>query len=175
MTQAETAANNTGESQAPESSSAAQKTSGRTISKSEERAIAAIRRYDPKVTTIDTYDEIPDFGGGSLVLAEVYYPPKAGATDPTGPSEYQVLVRRDRSIVFNDWQHALRAGSRQAEVISTLASPDVVTAALTFVLVISYIVLVTVTTEQDPNAEAIRALGAALTTVLGFWFGRQSR
>ncbi|OWV70420.1 hypothetical protein ATY77_16775 [Rhizobium sp. R634] len=110
-----------------------------------------------------------------MVLTEVYYRPRDGETDLVGPSEYQVLVRKERSIVFNDWQHALRAGSGQGEVISTLASPDVVTAALTFVLVISYIILVTITTDADPNAEALKALGPALTTVLGFWFGRQSR
>lgn len=134
-------------------------------------ALDAIRRYDPKAEDINFYDEVRDFGGGTMMLAEVYYPPQKPG-DEKGRSEYFVMVRNGRGAVFHDYAMALREGSRPAEFISKVASPDVVTAILTFVLVFAFIAAAF---NTIPRGEETKALGTALTTVLGFWFGRQSR
>lgn len=145
----------------------------RELTQPEVLAMKAIKRYDPRVVHMDTYDEISEFGGGTLVLAEVYYPAKEGETKLEGPHEYMVVIRNGRGFVYNDWSIVLREGAKKTEFISRLAAPDFVTAALTFTLVIAYIILVS--GLVTPVDHAVQALGAALTTVLGFWFGRQTK
>lgn len=144
-------------------------------------AIEAIQRFDPRAVKINTYDEIRDYGGGTLVLAEFYNRPDPGKSKGDGPYEYQVLVKDGRGAVYQDWSQTLRQGSRGAEIISKMSSPDVVTAVLTFVLVAAYIALVGIlplhadaSQASAISKDASQALGGALTTVLGFWFGRQS-
>ncbi|MES0090714.1 hypothetical protein [Mesorhizobium sp. M0030] len=139
---------------------------------SEKIAIEALNRHDKNIDHIEPYDEIENFGNSTLVLAEVFWPPAVGKKDFDGPYEYQVVVRNGRGSVYSDFSQTVREGSKQAEIISRLASPDVVTAILTFILVLAYICLVGL---KLATPEASQALGTALSTVLGFWFGRQTK
>ncbi|KAA3512735.1 hypothetical protein G6L63_10075 [Agrobacterium vitis] len=134
-------------------------------------AMEYLKKYDPKVEDVNFFDEIHDFGGGTMVLAEVKYP-AVGASKEKHASEYFILVRNGRGFVFQDYAMALREGSKPAEIISKIASPDVVTALLTFFLVGAFVFLTFTETEQTDQT---KALSAALTTVLGFWFGRQTK
>lgn len=86
-------------------------------------------------------------------------------------SEYCILVRNGGGFVYPDLSMAFREGSRPAEFITKMSSPDVATAILTMFLVSPFIYLAfTGKTATDET----KALGAALTTVLGFWFGRRA-
>lgn len=144
----------------------------REYSPAEKIAIDALNRHDKNIQRIEPYDEIENFGNATLILAEVYWPAPPGKKDLDGPYEYQVVIRNGRGSVYSDFSQTVREGSKQAEIISRLASPDVVTAILTFILVFAYIYLVGF---KLASPEAAQALGTALSTVLGFWFGRQTK
>lgn len=144
------------------------------FSPTERIAFDALRRFDANIKTDDQvrfYDVIENYGGGTLALAEF--------TDTNDPEdnhthEFQVLVQGQKAYVFNDWHAAAREGGRRPNFISQLSSTDTFTAVLTMVLVFSFL-LFTWDHIENEKASAGKILGAALTTMIGFWFGRQTR
>ncbi|WP_181171706.1 hypothetical protein, partial [Mesorhizobium sp. B2-6-7] len=109
-----------------------------------------------------------NFGGGTLVLVDTFRHPENEVGRVA--HDYQVLVKNGKGIVYNDYTQALRLGSERADFLSRLVSPDTVLALLTLVLVAAFLAFWGVFKEKTPEV-----LGVALTTVIGFWFGRQSR
>lgn len=142
------------------------------LSEAEQAARAALMRYDRNIKEIAFYDEIVDYGGNStLVLAEVYWPIAGKPNGRDGPYEYQVVIRRGRAQVFDNFSQTFREGAEQGR-LEMLTSNNFVTAVLTFVMVIAYIAIAGFT--KVPT-EFSQVLASSLTLVLGFWFGRQSK
>lgn len=132
------------------------------LSTEEQLALKALRRYDFNFTGYNLYDTIPNYGRGVLVLAEVFRP----NGDITETVEYQVYVEDGHAMVFTDVSQTLRYGRRNADWVSRLTTPDTVIAILTAVLLVGYL------THSFAMDEVPEILSTAMTTIIGFWFGR---
>jgi len=140
----------------------------------EQTAYRALRRFDANIKSEDQirfYDIIEHYGQGTLVLAEF-----RDTNDPQDPftHEFQVLVVNGRSYVFNDWHAAIREGGRRASLISQLTAAEAFTAILTILLLGAFVAFAWQHIETQ-RTTAAQILGAAVTTIIGFWFGRQTR
>ncbi|TWF54900.1 hypothetical protein [Neorhizobium alkalisoli] len=131
-------------------------------------ALQAISRYDPQAQQVNIYAIVPEFGGGVMMLAEFTNKSSNGQRH-----EYFVHVKDGTAWVYSDYAMAMRVGSKQADVIAKIVSADFVTAIVTVMLVGSFIFLAL--DEARAQTEATKMLATALTTVLGFWFGRQTK
>lgn len=140
----------------------------------EQVAFDGLRRFDANIKTEDQvrfYDIIENYGGGSLALAEF-----VDTNDPNDghTHEFQVLVHGKKAYVFNDWHAAVREGGRRPSIIAQLSAIETFTAILTMALLISYLVYAWDHFETE-RTSAAKILGAAVTIMIGYWFGRQTR
>jgi len=138
-------------------------------------AFDALHVHDRNIKLHDQvhfYEIIDDYGGGTLLLAEF--------TDTLDPDDnnlyhFQVIVRGSKADVHTGWTTAYREGQQQRRsLVEQLTSVDVFTPILTLVLVFSFLYFAwDHLTAAELAAE--KTLGGAITTVIGYWFGRQSR
>jgi hypothetical protein len=138
------------------------------IEKHRSSAEEAIIRYDPLARDLNIYAVVPEFGGGVMMLAE------GNHASGGGKNEYFVHLKDGQEWVYTDYAMAMRAGSKQADVLTKVVSPEFVTAVLTIILVLGYL-WYAFHRPAGTNEAAEKVLTAALTTVIGFWFGRQVR
>jgi hypothetical protein len=130
----------------------------------EELAREEVKRYNRHAGNPRVIKTIPNYANGTLCLVEF--------DDLSGKEEiWYVVVRGNRAIVFYDAEHALNEGARQRWFVD-FAAPGVVVAALTFIVVAACIAAFFNSAAPHTVAEPFNA---ALTVVLGFWFGKFAR
>ncbi|NKK81729.1 hypothetical protein [Rhizobium leguminosarum] len=134
------------------------------LSRDEFVALKALKKYDFNASSYNLYDTIDNFGGGTLVLAEVF---SGTGAQQSGPYEYQILVKNGRGVVYSDFSQTVRQGTERTSLFARLVYADTVIAGLTFVLTFAFLIFSAI-------GNAPEALGVALTTVIGFWFGRNT-
>jgi hypothetical protein len=144
------------------------------ISKVERIAKKAVMQFDSNIgpiSDLNAYKSIPGYGGGTLVLIEFTDP-----GDPTGNTvhEFQVVVRGAVGEVFTDFHTVYsEAVKNQKNMLLQLTGPDVFAPFLTLVLVVSFLVFAWDHQELGEMTVA-KTLSAAITSVIAFWFGRQT-
>lgn len=142
-------------------------------SKEEGVAFKALQRYFPSAPKIEIYDDIPEYGDGTLFLA-IASPGTDADGKIQGPYEYQVLVRNGKGVVYTDFSQTLRQGAREPHWLSRYVAPDAVLAAISFVVVGAGVAAWYRFGARPENTTVITAISGAMTTVLGYWFGRMS-
>ena len=96
--------------------------------------------------------------GGVVVLLEFKDPDE---------EEWCVLVKGDRGVVYPEWEDILKqVPDYKPRVINQISSPQVVSAVLTFVILLASVAAYFWTGDvKEP-------LRAGLASVTGFWLGR---
>ena len=135
------------------------------ISTDERIALRELRRYNPDFQDYNLYDVIPSYGGGTLICAEIFQ----NDDGKRERHEWQVLVRDGKAKVYTDCNETLRQGSEIGDWVTKATAPSTVLAVLTLIIVCAFIAF---SLKNPPGAPD--SLGVALSTVLGYWFGRLS-
>jgi hypothetical protein len=127
-------------------------------------AIGAVQRYNRAANNPRVIKSIPlQSAGGQLCLVEF--------NEPNGnETQWPVIVRGSRADVYYDWEFAI-ADATGRRWFFDFFSADVVLALLSFGILATVIIMFFNTT---PHAVP-EVFAAALTTVLGFWFGKLTR
>lgn len=137
-------------------------------------AFDALQDHDKHITSDDQvhfYEIIEDYGGGTLLLAEF-----KDTNDPEDENLYhfQVIVRGSKGRVHTGWSGAYREGQRyRRNLVEQLTNADVFVPLLTLVLLVSFLFFAW-DKKSDPAFDAAETLSAAITSVIAFWFGRQT-
>lgn len=137
-------------------------------------AFDALQEHDQNIRSHDQvrfYEVIEDYGGGTLLLAEF-----KDTNDPSDENLYhfQVMVRGNKGRVHTGWYTAYREGQRhRRNLIELLASADVFVPILTLVLLASFLVFAW-NHKDAPDFAVAETLGASISSVIAFWFGRQT-
>jgi hypothetical protein len=124
----------------------------------EETALKALLKYNPDAINPRVFNTIPNFLGGTLYLLE---------HGKDREEEWLVLIKPGRApSVYYDYEQLLFSVPDYRSPFSQIVSPDSVLALLSALIVAAAIVIyATHGTVEEP-------FSAALSAVLGFWFGK---
>jgi len=126
----------------------------------DEVALRALRAYNSKASDPRIYNRIKNYAGGTLYLVEF-------TTPPSDDQEYwSVLLRNDEAQVFYDHEMALREAVTWNRRVTSVSFGTIV------ISVISIIIVGAVVYFVWRDGESPQPFDYALTSVLGFWFGK---
>lgn len=124
-------------------------------------AIKALQAYNGEAQGPNVYNRLKGYAGGTLYLIEFSY--------SDGSNEHwSVLVRGDETQVFYDHEMALRESVMWARSTTFLTLGGLVTAVISVAIVVVFLWFAV----KGDNSKEPQSLAYALSSVLGFWFGK---
>ncbi len=128
----------------------------------DEIAIKALYAYNKQASDPRIYNRIKDYAGGTLYLVEF-------VTPPSQEQEYwSVLIRDGETQVFYDHEMALREAVMWTRRVTSINFSTIVISVISIIIVGAVVYFL----WRDGKTESIKPLDYALTSVLGFWFGK---
>jgi hypothetical protein len=127
-------------------------------------AVAAVKRYNKGAKNPRVIKTIPlQSAGGYVCLVEF-------EDADNDEQHWPVVVRGWRADVYYDWEFAM-VDATSRRWFFEFFSADVVLAILSFGILITVVIMF----FKATNHEVPQVFAGALTTVLGFWFGKLAR
>jgi hypothetical protein len=130
----------------------------------EQIVLDALVAYNNEAKTPRVYNHINKYAGGTLYLVEF--------TNPSGGQDYWAVLRRgEETQVFYDYEMALREAVMWGRITHTsgINIGSIVTSIISLAIVFTFLYYAR---GGDGVGAPPPALSYALSSVLGFWFGK---